>query len=88
MLLPLKRNRTGADKGLPDPLRVAVLTDRDLATLPGVMFGSSSILLLLPPCHGLPGTNSGISKLALSPAAFESVVEVVVIFGPLLELAD
>lgn len=44
-------------------LRPAVVTDMDLATLPGVMFGSSSILFRELPCHGCPGTNSGMSKL-------------------------
>lgn len=37
---------------IPDPLIAEVLTDSDRATLPGVMLGSSSTLLLFTPCHG------------------------------------
>lgn len=31
-------------------------------TLPGVMYGSSSMFFVLGPCHSLPGTNSSMSS--------------------------
>lgn len=51
---------------IPGELSPDVVTDMDRAALPGgpgVMFGSSSILLSELPCQGWPGTNSGMSKL-------------------------
>ena len=53
-----------------------VLTLNGRATLPGVMFGSSSMFLELRPCHGFPGTNSGIISLMLNvEVVFDDTLE-------------
>lgn len=52
-----------------------VLTERDERdTEPGVTWGSSSTLLEERPCHGLPGTNSGIMSLMLRPCGTEATL--------------
>lgn len=55
-----------------------ILTLREREKLPGVMCGSSSTFLDMP-CHGLPGTNSGMagieSRTELPPSEDDTAVE-------------